>query len=291
MKLGRNDPCWCGSGRKYKSCHMAYDERVGQLLKQYRGASAPPHGIIRTQAQIDGIRRAGEVNTRVLDAVSSRIGAGISTGEIDRIVAAETKRLGGVCACLGYKGYPKSVCTSINEVVCHGIPDDSRILREGDIINVDCTTILDGYYGDASRMFLIGTVSPEVEKLVRVTKECLDEAVSIAQPWTTLGDFGDAIHRRAVQNGFSVVREIGGHGVGIDFHEEPWVPHIGRPHTGMLLVPGMTITIEPMINMGQPEVFCDEDDGWTIYTEDQSLSAQWEYTLLITENGNEILSY
>lgn len=291
MKLGRNDMCWCGSGKKYKSCHLLYDEKIETILREHKGAVAPPHKIIKTKEQIDGIRKAGEVNTRILDDISEYIAEGISTGDIDRLVVEKTKKYGGICACLGYEGYPKSVCTSINEVVCHGIPDDKRILKSGDIINVDCTTIVGGYYGDASRMFLIGKVSDARKKLVEVTKECLDEAVNIAKPWTTLGDFGYSINKRATENGYTVVREIGGHGVGVDFHEEPWVPHIGREHTGMILVPGMTITIEPMINMGKADVFCDNDDGWTIYTEDNMPSAQWEYTLVITEDGNEILSH
>jgi methionyl aminopeptidase len=291
MKLGRNDACWCGSGKKYKNCHLQFDERILKIQHAHQWAEAPQRDMIKTPQQIAGIRKAGEINTQVLDAVSAFIKEGVTTEEIDRLVVEKTKELGGVCACLGYEGYPKSVCTSINEVVCHGIPDENRVLKSGDIVNVDCTTIVDGYYGDASRMFLIGDVSEEAKKLVQVTKDCLDEAVALAKPWTTLGDFGYAINKRATEDGYSVVREIGGHGVGVKFHEDPWVPHIGEPGSGTILVPGMTITIEPMINMGEPDVFCDDDDGWTIYTEDGSLSAQWEYTILITEEGNEILSY
>lgn len=290
MKLGRNDICWCGSGRKYKACHLMSDDKIETILRNHKGAVRPPKEIIKTPEQIEGMRRAGEANKKVLDAVAEFIKEGVTTEDIDRLVVQKTKELGGICACLGYEGYPKSVCTSINEVVCHGIPDPKRVLVSGDIINVDCTTIIDGYYGDASRMFLIGDVSDKRKKLVEVAKECLDEAVSIAKPYTTLGDFGYAIDKRATENGFTVVREIGGHGIGTGFHEEPWVPHIGKPNTGMILVPGMTITIEPMINMGKADVFCDDDDGWTIYTDDNMPSAQWEYTILITESGNEILS-
>lgn len=289
-KIGRNDPCWCGSGRKYKQCHESFDEKIDLMVNANSRLVAPTHEMIKTQEQIDGIKRAGEANSKVLDEVEKNIGEGISTGEIDRIVASKTKELGGTCACLNYEGYPKTVCTSINEVVCHGIPDDNRILQSGDIINVDCTTIIDGYYGDASRMYCIGDVTPEKRKLVDVTKECLDEALSIAQPWACFGDFGYAISKRAKDNGFEVVREIGGHGVGVDFHEDPWVPHIGTPHTGEIIAPGMVFTIEPMINMGKPDVYKDEDDGWTIYTEDGLPSAQWEYTILITKDGNEVLS-
>ncbi len=290
MKLGRNDLCWCGSKRKYKACHMAFDEKINLIVHRNRGITAPMHDIIKTPEQIEGIRHAGEINSMVLDTVSEYVKEGVSTGKLNQVVEERTKELGGICAPLGYEGYTKSVCTSINEVVCHGIPDDNRLLKNGDIINIDCTTIVNGYYGDASRMYMIGEVSEEKRRLVEVTKQCLDEAVNIAKPWTTLGDFGYAINKRATENGYSVVREIGGHGVGLDFHEEPWVPHIGKPNTGMLLVPGMTFTIEPMINMGKPEVFCDAEDNWTIYTDDGKPSAQWEYTLLITETGNEILS-
>lgn len=290
MKLGRNDACWCGSGKKYKACHMAFDDKISMICNKNKRIIEPPRNIIKTQAQIDGIRRAGEINSKVLDAIEAHVKEGVSTGELDRICAETTKKLGGICACLGYEGYPKTVCTSINEVVCHGIPDDNRILKSGDIINVDCTTIVDGFYGDASRMYMIGDVDEKKRKLVEVTKECLDEATKLAMPWTTMGDFAYAINKRATENGYTVVREIGGHGIGIDFHEEPWVSHIGHPDSGMLIVPGMTFTIEPMINMGKADVFCDEEDGWTIYTDDGQPSAQWEYTLVITETGNEIVS-
>lgn len=290
MKLGRNDACWCKSGKKYKACHMMFDDKIESICNKTKAIIAPPREIIKTQEQIDGIRRAGEINSKVLDAIEAHVKEGVTTEELDRICAEKTKELGGICACLGYEGYPKNVCTSINEVVCHGIPSEKRFLQSGDIVNIDCTTIVDGYYGDASRMYMIGEVSDKKRKLVKVTKECLDEAVKIAQPWTTLGDFGYAINKRATENGFSVVREIGGHGVGIDFHEEPWVPHIGQPNSGMLIVPGMTFTIEPMINMGKPDVFVDAEDGWTVYTDDNLPSAQWEYTLVITKDGNEIVS-
>ena len=290
MRIGRNDACWCGSGKKYKSCHMAFDEKMEMLHHKHKGIILPQHDMIKTPEQIAGIRKAGKINSMVLDEVEQHVKEGVSTAELDRVVVEVTEKLGGIPACLNYEGYPKSVCTSINEVVCHGIPDENRFLQEGDIINVDCTPIVDGYYGDASRMYMIGKVSEAKEKLVRVTKECLEEAVSLAQPWTTFGDFGYAINKRAEENGFSVVREIGGHGCGVDFHEEPWVPHIGTPDSGVLIVPGMTFTIEPMINQGKPDVFCDAEDGWTIYTEDNLPSAQWEYMLLITEDGNEIIS-
>ena len=210
---------------------------------------------------------------------------------IDRMAFDYTVSHGAIPAPLNYEGFPKSVCTSINEVVCHGIPSEDEILQEGDIINVDVSTILDGYYSDASRMFIIGKTTPEKEKLVRVTKECLEIGMRAAKPFGFVGDIGNAIQRHAEKNGFSVVRDLCGHGVGLAFHEEPEVLHFGRKGTGMLLVPGMVFTIEPMINMGDWHVFIDEDDGWTVVTDDEKPSAQWEHTFLMTENGLEILTY
>ena len=174
--------------------------------------------------------------------------------------------------------------------MCHGIPDKDRVLQNGDIINVDVTTILNGYYADASRMFCIGEVSEEAKKLVDVTKECLNAGLAAVKAWGYLGDVGEAVNTLAKQNGYAVVEEIGGHGVGLAFHEEPYVCHVGKKDTGMLLVPGMVFTIEPMINAGKRQVYQDADNGWTIYTEDGSLSAQWEYTVAITENGVEVLT-
>lgn len=289
MKLGRNDKCWCGSGRKYKQCHMAFDQRISDYYN--KGYEVPDHSMIKTPEQIEGIREAGKKNTMVLDFISPYIKEGISTGEIDRLIEDYTRQIDCIPACLGYQGYPKSVCTSIDEVVCHGIPDDHRILKSGDIVNIDCTTIYKGYYGDASRMFCIGEVSEEKRKLVEVTKECLDIAVAATKPWGTMGDMGYACNNHAKKHGYSIVREIGGHGCGVAFHEEPWVSHIGIPDDGILFVPGMTFTIEPMVNMGKPDVYEDADDGWTIRTRDGLPSAQWEYTLLVTETGTEILSH
>ena len=197
---------------------------------------------------------------------------------------------GAIPAPLGYENYPKSICTSIDDVVCHGIPDNKRILQSGDIINIDVTTILNGYYGDASRMYCIGEVSAEKRHLVQVAKECLDLGLAAVKPWGHLGDVGYAINSHAKKNGYSIVEDIGGHGVGIEFHEDPWVSHIGQPGTDMVLAPGMIFTIEPMVNMGDAEVWIDEEDGWTVYTEDGKPSAQWEYTVLVTEQGAEVLT-
>ncbi len=261
------------------------------LFFQNHGCLVPSRSLIKTPEQIEGIRRSGAVNTGVLDLVAKEIKAGMSTAEIDRLVYDYTVAHGAVPAPLNYEGFPKSVCTSINEVVCHGIPSEDEILQEGDIINVDVSTILNGYYSDASRMFIIGKTTPEKEKLVRVTKECLEIGMRAAKPFGFVGDIGNAIQRHAEKNGFSVVRDLCGHGVGLAFHEEPEVLHFGRKGTGMLLVPGMVFTIEPMINMGSWHVFIDEDDGWTVVTEDEKPSAQWEHTFLMTENGLEILTY
>ena len=250
-----------------------------------------PTAISKITEQIEGIRRSGIVNTGVLDLVEREIHAGMSTLEIDKLVYEYTKDHGGIPATLGYDGFPKSCCTSINEVVCHGIPNEFDILEEGDIINVDCTTILDGYYADASRMFTIGKTTPQKEKLVRVAKECLEIGMEAAKPFGFVGDIGHAIEKHAKKNGFSVVRDLCGHGVGIEFHEEPDVEHFGKKGTGMLLVPGMVFTIEPMINMGTWEVFIDEEDGWTVVTEDEQPSAQWEHTFVMTDNGLEILTH
>ena len=265
------------------------DKKV--LYFQNKGHLVPSRKLIKTPEQIEGIRRSGLINTAVLDLVASEIKAGMSTAEIDKMVYDFTVSHGAVPAPLNYEGFPKSVCTSINEVVCHGIPSEDEILEEGDIINVDVSTILDGYYSDASRMFIIGKTSPEKEKLVNVAKECLEIGMKAATPFGFVGDIGNAIEKHAKKNGFSVVRDLCGHGVGLEFHEEPDVEHFGRKGTGMLLVPGMVFTIEPMINMGTYRVFVDEEDDWTVVTEDELPSAQWEHTFLMTENGLEILTY
>lgn len=264
-----------------------YDELASNYNK--RGIPVPKKEMIKNDEQIEGIRAAGVINTLVLDEVSKLIHVGMTTDEINTIVHNKTIELGGVPAPLGYNGFPKSVCTSINDMVCHGIPDDT-VLKEGDIINVDCTTIYNGYYADASRTFLIGKCSEEAIHLVKTTKEALDLAVANLKPYSRLRDIGFYIEGYAKKNGYSVVHEIGGHGVGIDFHEDPFIYHYGKKNTGMVLFPGMVFTIEPMINQGSREVFLDASNNWTIYTDDGSLSAQFEYTVLIKEDGVEILA-
>lgn len=289
MSFDRNAKCWCGSGKKYKKCHLEFDEK----LESYRlkGIEVPSRDLIKSPEDIEGIKKSAAVNNGVLDLVASKIKAGMSTAEIDKLVYDYTVEHGAIPAPLNYEGFPKSVCTSINDEVCHGIPDENIILKEGDIVNVDVSTILDGYYSDASRMFKIGQVSPEAEKLVKVARECMVKGIEAIKPWGFLGDIGAACQEHAHNNGYSIVRLLGGHGVGNEFHEDPFVPHIGKAGTGMLLVPGMVLTVEPMVNEGTYHVYEDADNGWTIYTDDGKLSAQWEHTVLITEDGVEIIAY
>lgn len=246
--------------------------------------------IIKTKEQIDGIRESGRVNDAVLDEVASRIAVGMTTEEINRIVDETTRKLGGIPAPLNYEGFPKSVCTSINDQVCHGIPSPEVVLQDGDIINVDVTTIYKGYYADASRMFLMGNVSPERKRLVEVAKQSIEVGLAEVLPDRHIGDLGHAINDFARKNGYSVVAEVGGHGVGVEFHEEPFVCYVTKRGTGIYLKPGMVFTIEPMINMGKRHVVLDEND-WTIWTRDGSDSAQWEVTVAVTEHGYEILAH
>lgn len=275
--------------RQEDALPAAIAEKI-QFYKR-KGYRVPPRQIIRTNEQIKGIRASAQVNTALLDYLTEYVKEGVSTAELDRLAYQFTVEHGAIPAPLNYEGFPKSVCISINDVVCHGIPSEEVILRNGDIVNIDVSTILNGYYSDASRMFMIGEVSEEKRRLVQVTKECMEIGIATAQPWARLGDVGAAIQEHAEKNGYTVVRELCGHGVGIHFHEQPTVEHYGRPGTGMLIVPGMTFTIEPMINMGRRNIFIDQQDGWTVYTSDGAPSAQWENMLLITENGNEILTY
>ena len=263
------------------------------MALEKKGKLVPTRDMIKTPEQIEGIRKSGIVNTGCLDAVAEAIHVGMNTQEIDDICMQYCKDHNAIPACLNYEGYPKSVCTSINEVVCHGVPKKEDVLQEGDIINVDMTTIVDGYYADASRMFIIGKTTPEKERLVRVAKECLEIGAEAAKPYSFVGDIGHAIQKHAEKNGYGVVRDLCGHGVGIEFHEQPDIVHYGHRGTGMLLVPGMVFTIEPMINMGTWKVFIDAEDpyGWEVITGDEKPSAQWEHTFVMTEHGLEILTH
>lgn len=289
QKLSRNDACWCGSGKKYKKCHCDFDEII--RTHELNGEIVPQRKIIKNKEQIEGIRESGKINTAVLDFVAKNIKEGVTTEDIDRWVDEETTRLNAIPAPLNYEGFPKSVCTSVNNQVCHAIPSKEVVLKDGDIINVDISTIYNGYFSDASRMFCIGNVSEENKKLVEVTKQAVYLGLEQVKPWGHLGDIGQVINDLARANGYRVVREIGGHGIGLEFHEDPWVSYVTKKGTDMLLAPGMVFTIEPMINMGTQEVFVDEDDGWTVYTADNKPSAQWEIQVLVTDDGYEVISY
>lgn len=288
-KLGRNDPCWCGSGRKYKACHMAIDEKIQQYALQ--GHIVPDHDMLKTKEQIEGIKESSKINIAVLDYVAEKIRVGMSTEEIDRLVQEKTAQMGGIPAPLGYDGFPKSVCTSINGQVCHGIPSEADILKDGDIVNVDVSTIYHGFFSDSSRMFMLGDVDLKTKKLVETAHQCIDIGLEWVKPWNFLGDMAQAINDFAKANGYSIVREIGGHGVGLEFHEEPFVSYVTEKGTEMLMVPGMVFTIEPMVNMGRADIYIDHENGWTVYTEDGLPSAQWEVTVAVTEDGYEVLTW
>lgn len=287
--MNRNDVCYCGSGKKFKKCHGPIFDKVGLYAR--RGIEVPEFELLKIPADIEGIKGAAKVNIAVLDEAAKHIRPGISTLELEQIIHNKTSEMGGVPAPLGYEGYPKSCCISLNDVVCHGIPDADTILEEGDILNIDCTTMVNGYYADSSRMFTVGKISESRQRLVDIAKECLELGFAAVKPWGFTGDIAHAVQTHAESNGYSVVTEFGGHGIGFEFHEDPYIDHTGEPGTGMLLVPGMVFTIEPMINEGSPEVLIDEDDGWTAFTEDAKDSAQWEYTVMVTETGAEILTY
>ena len=287
--IGKKDPCWCGSGKEYEHCHMEFDRKLSRA--RFMGHEIPSHKIIKTPAQIEKIRESGKLNAAVLDYVAERIEAGVTTEEIDRWVYDFTTKNGGIPAPLNFEGFPKSVCTSIDSQVCHGIPSENVTLKDGDIINVDVSTILDGYFSDSSRMFLIGNVSPEKERLVRVTKEAVEEGLKQVRPWGYLGDMGQAVHDYVKKHGYTVVEEVGGHGIGLEFHEDPFVSYVSKKGTEMIMAPGMIFTIEPMVNMGTSEVYVDDSNGWTIYTEDGLPSAQWEIMALVTEEGHEVLAW
>lgn len=289
FKLKDNAQCWCKSGKLYGECHKEFDQKLSMMKMSKK--RIPPKKIIKNEAQIQGIRESSKINIAVLDYVAEKICAGMSTEDINTLVHEKTIELGGIPAPLNYEGFPKSVCTSIGSMVCHGIPNEADVLEDGDIINVDVSTIYNGYFSDSSRMFLIGEVHPEAVRLVEVAKEAIEVGLNEVKPWKPIGNVGAAINEFAQKNGYSVVREIGGHGVGLEFHEDPFVSYVSAWNTGMIMAPGMVFTIEPMINMGGPEIFIDADNDWTVYTDDGMPSAQWEVTVLVTETGYEILTY
>ena len=286
--MDRNDKCWCGSGQKYKKCHMDFDDKIKEYAM--KGHIVPDRFNIKTPREIEAIKESAKVNTGVLDHLEGKIVAGMSTEDINKLVHNYTIEHDAIPAPLNYEGFPKSCCTSINNEVCHGIPSEDIILKEGDIINVDVSTIKNGYFSDASRMYMVGQVSEEAKKLVETTKECLNAGLDQVKPWGHIGDIGAAIQEYAESRGYSVVTMFGGHGIGNEFHEEPFVSYVTPKGSEMVLVPGMMFTIEPMINQGSPEFYVDEDNGWTVYTDDDGLSAQIEYMVLIKEDGVEVLT-
>ena len=288
-KIGRNASCPCGSGRKYKKCCFGKVEVETSTPDSIETLYARKHRIrLKTPADAAAIRRAGRLAMATLDRVEASIRPGMVTDDINTLVHAYTVENGAVPAPLNYRGFPKSVCVSVNEVVCHGIPGP-RVLNEGDIVNVDVTPILDGYYADANKTFFVGEPGPDAQKIVRVARECLEAAIGEVKPGNRLGHIGWAIQRTAESQGCSVVREFVGHGVGFDFHEPPQVLHYGKPGDGLRLIPGMVFTIEPMINLGKRHLHVLED-GWTAVTNDGRLSAQFEQTVLVTDTGVESLT-
>ena len=284
LKIGRNDICPCGSGKKFKNCCRNRKKEIS-LKEEYKNR----YGIhLKEPHEIEGIRKCGELLLSIMDDVEKMICPGLKTDEINTFVHNRTVQAGAIPAPLNYRGFPKSVCVSINEVICHGIPSE-RILEDGDIVNVDITPILDGYYADASKTFFVGTPTRDGEKIVNVAAQSLKRAIEAVAPGATLGDVGWAIQNYAEAQGCSVVREFVGHGVGIDFHEQPQVLHFGKRGKGLPLVPGMVFTIEPMINLGKRDLHVLED-RWTAVTNDGRLSAQFEQTILVTEDGWESLT-
>ena len=246
---------------------------------------------LKSSAEIDKMRVAGRLAAEVLEMIGEHVEPGVSTGELDRICHRHiVDEQGAIPAPLNYKGFPKSICTSVNHVVCHGIPSDSKILKSGDILNIDITVIKDGFHGDTSKMFLVGKAKEHARRLVQVTRECLFKGIEAARPGNRLGDIGHVIQQHGEANHYGIVREYCGHGIGRGFHEDPQVLHYGAPGTGIELRPGMTFTIEPMLNAGTRHTRLSGKDGWTVTTRDRRLSAQWEHTIAILDDGCEVLT-
>ena len=264
---------------------------MGNSESTMRSRTDQDPGHVKSPEEIERMRVAGRLAAEVLEMIAPYVQPGVSTGELDRICHDYMVNVQqAIPAPLNYHGFPRSICTSPNQVVCHGIPAETKILKSGDIVNLDITVLKDGYHGDTSAMFLVGKVEPHAERLVRITQECLYRAIELVRPGTHLGDIGHVIQRHAESNYYSVVQEYCGHGIGAGFHEEPQVLHYGSPGTGMQLVEGMTFTIEPMINAGKRFTKLSRRDGWTVETRDGRLSAQWEHTLLVTATGCEVLT-
>ena len=285
-KVGRNDPCPCNSGKKYKKCCIGKElpKKVDIKDKYFKKYNIR----LKTDEDVEGIRKAGDLVMETHRLVEPILKPGITTDEINTLVHEHTVKSGAVPAPLNYRGYPKSVCVSVNEVICHGIPGE-RVLADGDIVNIDITSILDGYYADANLTYFVGTPGEDAKKIVSVARESLRRGLAAVRPGNTTGDIGHAIQSYAEGEGCSVVREFVGHGVGIDFHEAPQIMHFGRKGEGIPLVPGMVFTVEPMINLGKHQLYILEDN-WTAVTRDGSLSAQFEQTILVTEDGYDSLT-
>ncbi len=286
--LTKNKLCFCDSGKLYNDCHKEIMEKLKQFKKQ--GYPIPNKKLLLNKDSVAKIKKGGEINNKVFDALNNFIKIGVSTNEINDLVHKITIECGGIPATLGYNDFPKSCCTSINNVVCHGIPSDDEILKDGDILNIDITTIFDGHFADSSRMYLVGNVSEEDKKLVDITKECLELGLESVKPFRPINDIAVAIESHANKNGYSVVYDLSGHGIGKNFHEVPVICHYTRDEKTMIMTPGMVFTIEPMINAGVADVDFNEQDGWTVTTVDGKKSAQFEHTILVTETGYEILT-
>ncbi|MDF2550342.1 MAG: map1 [Chlamydiales bacterium] len=286
--IGRNDDCFCGSGKKWKKCHFPHVSATPKsLFEEYQRKYQI---MLKTDAEIAKIRQAGHLAAEILDQTCRMAKAGVTTNELNAYAHELHLKAGAIPACLkyGYPPFPKSICTSLNEVICHGIPDD-RPLQDGDILNIDVTAILDGYYGDCSKMVHIGSISPEKKLVSDVAYECLMRSIATLKPGVPIYQIGNEIESYATAKGCSVVYQFVAHGVGKKFHEAPQISHAVN-RMAIPLAPGMTFTIEPMINLGQPEAVIDKKDRWTARTIDLLPSAQWEHTLLITEDGYEILT-
>ncbi len=284
--VGRNDPCWCGSGRKYKKCHLQSDSLEGGAAQ-----AVQRNPLVKTAEQIEKMRAAGAFNGELMDYVSSSVKAGVSTESINTLVHEYTLDHGHTPATLGYHGFPKSCCVSRNNIVCHGIPSNDEFLVDGDIVNIDLTTIVDGFFGDQSQTFLVGNVDPKAVALVQTTAQATVKAIEAIRPGVPLSVVGDSVAPLVQSKGFSVVRQYTGHGIGTKFHENITVlHHKNTENSDTILEAGMTFTIEPMVNAGNWGVYTSKKDGWTVYTKDKSLSAQFEHTILVTESGFEVLT-
>ena len=284
--LNRNQTCWCNSQKKYKYCHLKHDEKLKNL--KLKGYPIPDKKLILNEKDIQGIKKACKLTAKLLDQLNDVVKEGITTKEIDDWVYDQTIKAGAKPAPLNYRGFPKSICTSVNDVICHGIPGD-QVLKSGDILNVDITCILDGYYGDSCRMYEIGKVSKEHQLLVKVTKECLIKGIEAVKPFESIGVIGEAIENHIKKYNYGIVDMFGGHGIGLNFHEDPFIYHCRRNEKQMIVVPNMVFTIEPMINEGSHKAKILKD-GWTAVTKDGKYSAQWEHTVCVTKDGAEILT-